>query len=69
MSSPAFSAACPDCGAAVASQSAGDEGSQTEADELPLPGPESERATCPACGLRLAMVDDAWVPNEDASPE
>lgn len=69
MRSPDFSAACPDCGATVESHLAGDRGSQTEGEQLPVPGPEAERATCPACGLKLGRVDDAWVPDEDARPE
>ena len=64
-----FSAACPDCGATVEPHSAVDEGSQTEGEQLPVPEPEAERATCPACGLRLARLDDAWVPDEGTGPE
>ena len=61
-----FSAACPDCGATVEPHS---EGSQTEGEQLPVPDPRAERATCPACGLKLARVDDAWVPDEDTGRE
>ena len=64
-----FSAVCPDCGAIIEPHSAVDEDSQTVGEQLPVPEPEAERATCPACGLRLARVDEAWVPDESARPE
>ena len=63
MSSPDFSATCPDCGAVIEPLSAGHEESQGGDERLPMPEPQDERAVCPQCGLELARVDEGWVPD------